>query len=619
MENKHLYEKAVGVVSGAVQNGVLLASAEAKDNYSHVWARDSVVTGLGILSNGLSDLYSVFLKSLKVLQQAASGSGQIPSNVAINQQGEIIKISFGGTAGRTDASFWWLIGSISYLQHQQDQDFYQVVKEQAKLIFELADHWEFNGKHLMYVPMSSNWADEYITHGYVLYDQLLRYWALSLAGSFFNEAIYTEKAAFVKSAIKRHYLFEQPLDNSLYTVAQQKTLATYRLENNFIASFSPGDRVERYDGWSIGLLLLLNIPSAESRQKLAVKLEQTLSHYGHIGIPAFWPEIENTDPSYAQLLNNYSFNFKNRPGHFHNGGIWPVVNGFIAAGLVVAGFTDLAKKLRNSIVTCLSSSEQERPFSEYYDIRAGKAGGVKNLCFSALGYLLADVSVNHPEMLHKLLPALVNQHIYAHQAFKMCASRILKGLPIPKDGVLVVSIAGESGCGKTTLSSALKEVLQNQGYETVLLHQDDYFRLPPRKNHEERLRNFDHIGYTEVDAEKLNQDIITLRRGQASQIEVPYMNWFTDELEHQELPLHNLRVVIVEGTYTSMLSEVDYRIFINTSYQQTHENRLERSREAIDDFTEKVLQKESVLIQAHANLADIIINKKLEILSTTPH
>jgi hypothetical protein len=29
----------------------------------------------------------------------------------------------------------------------------------------------------LYVPLSGNWADEYITDGYVLYDQLLRVWA----------------------------------------------------------------------------------------------------------------------------------------------------------------------------------------------------------------------------------------------------------------------------------------------------------------------------------------------------------------------------------------------------------------------------------------------------------
>jgi len=616
MQAPQLNTQAIEVIQGAVKNGVLLASAEAHDNYTHVWARDSVVTGLSILSNGLHELRDVFGRSLRVLQQAASSAGQIPSNVAVNQNYEITKVSFGGTAGRTDASFWWLIGSISYLQHYTEVDLLNLTKQQAKLIFKLADNWEFNGKHLMYVPMSSNWADEYITHGYVLYDQLLRYWALSLAGSFFCETVYTEKAALIRSAIKQHYLFEQPLSNSLYTQAQQKTLATYRLENNFIASFSPGDRVERFDGWSIGLLLLLNIPSAESRQKLATKLEQTLLQYGNKGIPAFWPEIDTSDPAYAQLLNNHSFNFKNRPGHFHNGGIWPVVNGFITAGLVVAGFKKLAKKMQDSINACLSVSEETHPFAEYYDMQAGVAGGIKNLCFSASGYLLANVSVNNPQQLSKLLPALVNQHVTMQNLFTACALAIIPKLPLAKQSILVVSVAGESGCGKTTLSSALKNELQNQGYKTLLLHQDDYFKLPPRQNHEERLRNFDHIGYAEVDAEKLNADINTVRRQQADHIEIPYMNWLTDELEHKQLLVKNTQVIIVEGTYTSMLNEVDYRIFIDTNYQQTHANRLERSRETVDDFTEKVLQKESELIQAHASLANLIINKNLEISDT---
>ena len=44
------------------------------------------------------------------------------------------------------------------------------------------DAWEFNGKQLMYVPQGADWADEYLQHGYILFDQLLRIWALELAG-----------------------------------------------------------------------------------------------------------------------------------------------------------------------------------------------------------------------------------------------------------------------------------------------------------------------------------------------------------------------------------------------------------------------------------------------------
>jgi hypothetical protein len=56
-----------------------------------------------------------------------------------------------------------------------------VVKHEANIqMLTSFEAWEFNNKGLLYVPLSGNWADEYITDGYVLYDQLLRVWALKV-------------------------------------------------------------------------------------------------------------------------------------------------------------------------------------------------------------------------------------------------------------------------------------------------------------------------------------------------------------------------------------------------------------------------------------------------------
>ncbi|UEG54185.1 zeta toxin family protein [Mucilaginibacter daejeonensis] len=616
MDQQHISNEAVKVIQGAVRHGVLLASAQATDNYTHVWARDSVVTGLAILSNGLNDLHQPFLTSLKVLRSAASDQGQIPSNVAVNEQGEVTKVSFGGTAGRTDANFWWLIGAVSYLQYHNDNLFAEEVRTQAGKIFALATAWEFNGKHLMYVPMSGNWADEYITHGYVLYDQLLRYWALGLAGSYFNELAWTDKAAAVKQAIKQHYLFEQPLSGSLYTQAQQSQLQTYDLEKNFIASFSPGDRVEKFDGWSIGLLLLLNIPSPESRELLAKALQNAMQQYQDKGIPAFWPEIKANEEAYKQLLNNHSFNFKNKPGHFHNGGIWPIVNGFIVAGLTVAGENALAQQINASMLNNLQRFESAHPFAEYYDIDKGDAGGVANLCFSASGHLLAKAALAIQEHLLPLLPQPVIKHIVTHHRFDQCAKAIADPLHITANEVMAISVAGQSGCGKTTLSSALQKTFEDRGIKTILLHQDDYFKLPPRQNHMARVVDLNHVGYHEVDTQRLESDIRLLKDQRPAYIEVPHMNWLSDERESRTLPSKDVQVIIVEGTYTSMLNGIDLRIFINTDHTQTRQNRLDRSRETIDAFIESVLEKERGLIRAHEPLADVIVNSDLEIFTS---
>ncbi|WP_069660241.1 glycoside hydrolase 100 family protein [Arcticibacter eurypsychrophilus] len=609
-----LLNQAITVLKRASTGNYILAAATgAKDNYDHIWARDCAVTGLSILTCQIDELYIPYINSLKLLQKAANHAGQIPSNIKVDQDGSIMKISFGGTAGRTDASFWWLIGSISYLKQQPDDAFYRLVSDQASLIFALAENWEFNGKGLMYVPMSSNWADEYITHGYVLFDQLLRYWALSIAGTYFDRPEWTAKASEIKTLIRQHFLLEQPLKDSLYTLAQQQALAGYELGKNFIASFTPGDRVERFDGWSIGLLLMLDIPSPESIQKLVCSLQESLSSNQSKGIPAFWPEIKAGEVLYQQLLNNHSYDFKNKPGHFHNGGIWPVVNGFLIAGLMIAGESKLASDLTDLLFETLETSDVEHPFAEYYDLYEGKPGGMANLCFSAAGLLLANTAVNKSSDINSIIPPAVVTAIEVREQFETCATHIAKLLPPIQNETFVISIAGESGSGKTTLSKALKAVLDEKGLKTVLLHQDDFFKLPPNQNHRAREMDFEHVGYSEVRLDMLDASLQQIKDQHTDVLAIPYMNRLVDTEETKVINIADVKMVIVEGTYTTMLHNPDLRIFMDTSYQLTRQNRITRGRDTITDFIENVLMKESQLIQLHKTMADLVVDNQFKI------
>ena len=73
--------------------------------------------------------------------------------------------------------------------------------------------------------------------------------------------------------------------------------------------------------------------------------------------------------------------------------------------------------------------------------------------------------------------------------------------------------------------------------------------------------------------------------------------------------------MIVEGTYTSTLLDVDKRIFIDLNFHQTLEHRQNRNRNSseLDDFTKQVLQKEHTIISKHRAWADIVINSDYSI------
>lgn len=616
LKSDFLFQQAQQILSKATTHIGIKASSKDTDNYNRVWARDSAVSALAIFSNQLLSLYPAIKSSILNLQKAASQHGQIPSNVAISESEEINGVSFGGPVGRTDTSFWWVIMTIQYLHHNpQDEEVKEVAYQQSEAIFNLAESWEFNGKHLMYVPMSSNWADEYITHGYVLYDQLLRLWALDLAGHFFKEEKWSNKANHIKNAIKIHYLFEDGLENSFYTEAQKNDLANFDLSQNFIASFSPGDRVEKYDFWSIALLFLLDIPSKESTAKLEKVISNIFIASNNKGIPGFYPLINEDDKSYQALLFNHHYRFKNHPGHFHNGGIWPVVNGFLIAGLNKVGYHSTANLLMEALIENLSIAQKNHPFAEYFDFFEAKANGVDELCFSASGYLLAFNALNNKsDFIDNLFYNQTNENSFL-KSISNKTQKVIEKLGLNLNQIHAISISGESGCGKTTLSLSLKNELEKLGFNVVILHQDDYFKLPPKQNHQARINNFDHIGLQEVRSDLIEQHINNIKKQDISFIKIPQMDWVLDEEKLVNFNIQGINVVIIEGTYTALLNNLDKRIFINTNYKQTKKNRIGRNRENVTDFIEKVLAKESEIISQHQQLADIKLDHQFDIIN----
>lgn len=583
------------------------AAAQQQDNYRRIWARDSVVTGLAILLHDHSALMPAFKASLQQLAKAAAPNGQIPSNVSLADDGQMAAVSFGGPVGRTDCSFWWIIGAVNYLQRLPEESFRVQVLDQTEKIFQLAQAWEFNYQGLMHLPVSSNWADEYITGGYVLYDQLLRYWALLLAGECFNRTDWLAKADDVKLSIKKHFCGEAELDASLFTASQRKQLQAAKGEPAFICAFSATQLIQRYDAWSIALLLALNIPSESSRAGLleAIRKEWDTCR---IGLPAFWPVIEESDPEYRQLLSNHSYRFKNRPGHFHNGGIWPVVNGFLVAAFQLIGEPAMADALLQSLQSLLERHADTHPFPEYVTRTDHQPGGLSRLCFSAAGWLWAVQSRSQIMRLQKIMAHPSQQKKAAAAAAQELAQAVIGRVQIEAGKPFAISVAGESGCGKTTLALALQDAFGKQGMKSIVLHQDDFFYLPPRQNHEQRLKDFSHIGPQEVNLVQLNETIQLIQQQTTPLLTIPVMNWITDTREFKEIDVRQTAVIIVEGTYCSLLPAVDYRVFFAATYRQTRAQRIARNRETVTDFIEQVLEKESQIIQSHRERAQLVID-----------
>ena len=185
-------------------------------------------------------------------------------------------------------------------------------------------------------------------------------------------------------------------------------------------------------------------------------------------------------------------------------------------------------------------------------------------------------------------------------------------LPNLSNRCLVLAIAGESGSGKTTLAEGLQEFFRLQDVPSIILHQDDYFHLPPAQNHAAREADLNHVGPQEVRLDWMDDQLCMLKSGSASVLEMPRMNWDTDQEERMHQDIKGVRVVIVEGTYVLRLRHPDFRIFLSSTFQETYANRVSRNREAITPFIERVLAIESEIIQQQAALADLVLGAQFQ-------
>jgi len=175
----------------------------------------------------------------------------------------------------------------------------------------------------------------------------------------------------------------------------------------------------------------------------------------------------------------------------------------------------------------------------------------------------------------------------------------------------IITIGGESGSGKSEMGKAIQDELEAAGIKAVILGQDDYFVLPPRSNDVKRRENSKWLGpHVEVKMKNLEKNIINALKG-VKTIKKPLIDYEKNEILEEIVDLEGVGVLIAEGTYTSLLRNVDRRIFIDRNFEDTlaHRRKRERGEEVGDPFIERILETEHKIIAGHKHLADILITK----------
>lgn len=361
-KKEYWLKRSTSLLRSACTPWGIKASLGNLDNYGAIFTRDAVMVGIAGLLLKDETIIEGFKNTLIYLKKLQGKQGQIASNYTM-KDGEVSKVSFGTLSPKIDACTWYLIGVGLLLKEGriEQTDFEESVEKTIGLL----EAWEYNGKHLVYIPKGGNWADEYVYEGYIFYDQILRAWGLALLAPMYQNKTWADKSDAILACLDKKYRDE----SSSY----------------YHSSFYPGGVFKHFD---LAAHALAGIIFPKENLFLNGALDWIVETFMDKNNcpPAFFPAITETDSEWATLRNYHLFEFKNKPHHYHNGGIWWIWLGWLAIGLSIQKKEKSVEKLLEISFEYLDNAEHF-DFEEYVSADSLELHGTKKLCYTATGII----------------------------------------------------------------------------------------------------------------------------------------------------------------------------------------------------------------------------------------
>ncbi len=195
---------------------------------------------------------------------------------------------------------------------------------------------------------------------------------------------------------------------------------------------------------------------------------------------------------------------------------------------------------------------------------------------------------------------------------------LIQQRPARPNGRMVITVAGESGAGKSEIGEALARLFDAEGHPSLVLQQDDYFVHPPISNDRTRRASIDWVGPGEVRLDLMEEHLQLFRAG--ARLTKPLVRYLEDRIDEVEVDLEPFEIAIAEGTYVTLLKHVDVRVFITRDYHATRAHREKRRRHEseLDPFIDQVLAIEHSIISGHRELADILVHDDYSVSLVRP-
>jgi hypothetical protein len=334
--------------------------------YPEPYTRDLLISILGIAVSKNPSLIHSMRIVLQTLAENQSFNGQIPS--LVNDKNNL---------GSSDTTPLFLMAIGLFRKVLDDPFFLKDAVDKAILWME----YQCPTRHYLIAQQpTSDWRDEQWVPGYGLFVNTLTYTGLKLLGK-------DESAKNLGNAINQLTYASDKWHTSPHEGLAVEGQPYYALWSYKVYSS------DRFDLLGNSLAILSGLATPSKAKDMVEWIEKECSSMRKSKVlapdvtPNFFPFIQPDD---ADWLPRY-FEF-NRPGDYHNGGIWPFISGFYIAALVAVTKYDLAEQTLlalTNLVTKARNQELEFGFNEWYKAQDGKPMGQDWQTWSASNYLYA--------------------------------------------------------------------------------------------------------------------------------------------------------------------------------------------------------------------------------------
>jgi len=338
--------------------------------YPEPYTRDLMLSTLGIAHCNNKELINAWKKTFECLADNQTRLGHIPSLAHDSEE-----------RGASDTTPLFLMAVAVYRKISGKKNF---LAKAVKKALTWMEYQSPSDRLLVGQLPTSDWRDEQWVLGFGLYVNTIVYSYLRLYGLH-------DKADSLKKMMFRLSIKEEDINSNKIEGFKLKNKPYYALWSYKIYNS------ERFDLLDNSLAILTGIASPDRAEKIIAWIEnecKKMQELGELAIgmpPNFFPYIKPEDPDWRPRYKSF-----NKPGEYHNGGIWPFICGFYIAALVAAKKYKLAEEklfFLTDLVKLTKTTKEKYGFNEWIKAQDSTPHGNDWQTWSAAMYLYAVVCV----------------------------------------------------------------------------------------------------------------------------------------------------------------------------------------------------------------------------------